>query len=325
MSLRKNKFFGLYLLIFISTITVGYSNVVTSSISNDTNNVMIGEFVKLNINVTAGKNVKINFPIISDTIGKIEILEISPVDTTYTDGKLNYKKILVVTSYEAGKFNIPEFAITYNIDNDTNFRVSLTNSLSLNFSTYDIDTANTDIKDIKPPIQVPFTLEDLLPYLIAAISIALIYLFIIYMFGKTKVKIQETIPKYDPRIPADLEAIEQLNRLEKENLWQNGYYKIYHSRLTDILRVYIHRRYHLNALEMTSNELINELNILESNIVAINSINEILTVADLAKFAKFEPSIVQNQDSMKNAYGFINLTKVVDIEFENSAEISKEL
>ncbi len=325
MSIRKNKFFGLYLLIFISTITVAYSNLVTSSISNDTNNVMIGEFVKLDINVTAGKNVKINFPIISDTIGKIEILEISPVDTTYRDGKLNYKKRLVVTSYEAGKFDIPEFVITYNIDNDTNFRVSLTNSLSLSFSTFDIDTANTDIKDIKPPIQVPFTLEDLLPYLIAAISIALIYLFIVYMFGKTKVKIQETIPKYDPRIPADLEAIEQLNRLEKENLWQNGYYKIYHSRLTDILRVYIHRRYHLNALEMTSNELINELNNLESNIVAINSINEILTVADLAKFAKFEPSIVQNQDSMKNAYGFINLTKVVDIEFENSTEISKEL
>ncbi|GAB1370971.1 hypothetical protein MASR1M45_10330 [Candidatus Kapaibacterium sp.] len=325
MSIRKNKFFGLYLLIFISTITVAYSNLVTSSISNDTNNVMIGEFVKLDLNVTAGKNVKINFPIISDTIGKIEILEISPVDTTYTDGKLNYKKRLVVTSYEAGKFDIPEFVITYNIDNDTNFRVSLTNSLSLSFSTFDIDTANTDIKDIKPPIQVPFTLEDLLPYLIAAISIALIYLFIVYMFGKTKVKIQETIPKYDPRIPADLEAIEQLNRLEKENLWQNGYYKIYHSRLTDILRVYIHRRYHLNALEMTSNELINELNNLESNIVAINSINEILTVADLAKFAKFEPSIVQNQDSMKNAYGFINLTKVVDIEFENSTEISKEL
>lgn len=325
MSIRKNKFFGLYLLIFISTITVAYSNLVTSSISNDTNNVMIGEFVKLDLNVTAGKNVKINFPIISDTIGKIEILEISPVDTTYRDGKLNYKKRLVVTSYEAGKFDIPEFVITYNIDNDTNFRVSLTNSLSLSFSTFDIDTANTDIKDIKPPIQVPFTLEDLLPYLIAAISIALIYLFIVYMFGKTKVKIQETIPKYDPRIPADLEAIEQLNRLEKENLWQNGYYKIYHSRLTDILRVYIHRRYHLNALEMTSNELINELNNLESNIVAINSINEILTVADLAKFAKFEPSIVQNQDSMKNAYGFINLTKVVDIEFENSTEISKEL
>lgn len=325
MSIRKNKFFGLYLLIFISTTTVAYSNLVTSSISNDTNNVMIGEFVKLDLNVTAGKNVKINFPIISDTIGKIEILEISPVDTTYRDGKLNYKKRLVVTSYEAGKFDIPEFVITYNIDNDTNFRVSLTNSLSLSFSTFDIDTANTDIKDIKPPIQVPFTLEDLLPYLIAAISIALIYLFIVYMFGKTKVKIQETIPKYDPRIPADLEAIEQLNRLEKENLWQNGYYKIYHSRLTDILRVYIHRRYHLNALEMTSNELINELNNLESNIVAFNSINEILTVADLAKFAKFEPSIVQNQDSMKNAYGFINLTKVVDIEFENSTEISKEL
>src|SRR5690606_29026371 len=107
-----------------------------------------------------------------------------------------------------------------------------------------------------------------------------LYYLLILVFGKKHFKIVKQVPKYDPRIPADLEALEALQRLERENLWQVGKYKLYHSRLTDILRVFIHRRYHINALEMTSNEMIDELNRFGSNTIAIKALSGIFNIAD---------------------------------------------
>ena len=85
----------------------------------------------------------------------------------------------------------------------------------------------------------------------------------------------------------------------------------------------MHRRYHLNALEMTSGELIDELRKYESNI-SLETIISILNTADLAKFAKYEPSGEENSMSMKNAVSFINLTKVLDIGEETNNDNSGE-
>jgi hypothetical protein len=318
------KFFN-YIIVLILFLTFSAkSQEITATLTNDTNNVLIGEQIKLKIDVNF-KNVKnIVFPIFADTIGKLEIVELFPVDTVRVNNKIeSLSKKFIVTCFDSGSYETMPFVISYETIIDSNIRITQTNSLTLNFSTIQVDTNQSSLKDIKPPIQIPFGFDDLLPYIGIVLLVSIMYYVVIYVFGKKRVKNDKTMPKYDPRIPADLEAIEQLQRLERENVWQRGDYKQYHSRLTDILRVYIHRRYHLNALEMTSGELIEELNRYEQNVNAMNVISNILNVADLAKFAKYEPSVEENVNSMKNAFIYINLTKVLDIT-EEEMNISDE-
>jgi hypothetical protein len=313
------KLFLSIVILFSATVAV-ISQDITATIKSDTNNVLIGEPVKLSIFVKTDGKYKIDFPVFIDTLGSLDILELYPVDTVRTNNVISgFSKDIAITSFEAGSFDVEPIVITYSSNADSDFRIVQTNSLYLQFATVEVDTAAVDIRDIKPPIQIPLTLEDMLPYIIIVIGLFVLYYLLILIFGKKQNKTIKQVPKYDPRIPADLEALEALQRLERENLWQVGKYKLYHSRLTDILRVYIHRRYHINALEMTSNEMIDELYRYEANNNAMKVISVILNIADLAKFAKYEPENEENVLSMKNAVAYINMTKVVDIEGDDGS------
>ncbi len=312
----RNLFFiTVFTFLILNTVK---SQEITAKLTNDTNNVLIGEHITLNINVKFKNVNNIVFPVFADTLEKLDIVELFPVDTFRINNKIeSLSKKFIVTAFDSGYYEIPPLIISYQRPNEDDIKITQTNSLVLNFNTIHVDTSGTSLKDIKPPIEIPFDLEDLLPYLVIVLIILLLYYILVYIFGKKRKKNEKVIPKYDPRIPADLEAIEHLQRLEKENLWQKGEFKKYYTKLTDILRVYIHRRYHLNSLEMTSVELIDELNRYEQNFNAMNMIQYILNIADLAKFAKYEPINDENIESIKYSYSFINLTKVVDISEED--------
>lgn len=313
--------FILVVLVYLFAFGVVKSNDISAALSSDTNSVLIGEPVKLTITVNKVNLNSLEFPIFADTLNKLEILELYPVDTiNLENGVKHLTKSIYVTSFEAGSFDLEPLILTYNSDLDGDLKIIRTNPLLLDFQTVAVDTANSDIMDIKPPIQIPFGIEDLLPYLIMIFGAFVIYYILILVFGKRRKFTEKQTPKFDPRIPADLEALEALQRLERENLWQIAKFKQYHSRLTDILRVYIHRRYHINALEMTSGELVDELKRYESNQEIIKIINDILNIADLAKFAKYSPTDDENINAIKNGIQFINMTKVLDIELEDNGK-----
>lgn len=297
---------------------------VSAKITSDTNNVLIGQPVQLTLSVNQGSAAKLSFPVFADTLNGLEILALSNIDTV-KDSKHNtiLTKNIIVTSFEAGIFNLEPLVISYNAEPDSDLRIIQTNSLSLVFSTVEVDTSAIDLRDIKPPIEVPLSFEDFLPYIAIVLGLVLIYYLIMYIRSKKRTIPIVQVPKYDPKIPADLEALEALQRLERDNLWQIGRFKEYHSRLTDILRVYIHRRYQINALEMTSGELIDELKTCESDLNAIRLIISVVSIADLAKFAKYDPSNEENVNAMKDSVAFVNLTKILDISIDDTNNDSK--
>ena len=98
--------------------------------------------------------------------------------------------------------------------------------------------------------------------------------------------------------------------------------KEFYTRLTDALREYMHSRYGFNATDMTTGEIIE--NLLRFNDKdAIKELKEILEVADLVKFAKFRPSLNENDRNMLCAIDFVNATK--DVEEENRKPVEKRV
>ncbi|HPY67608.1 MAG TPA: hypothetical protein PLP03_05530 [Bacteroidales bacterium] len=118
-----------------------------------------------------------------------------------------------------------------------------------------------------------------------------------------------TEPEIDPD-PPHIIAFRELERLREEELWQKGDVKKYYSRLTEILRQYLERRYGVNSLEMTTSETLNAL--VESGFKkdeAYSTLKSVLNDADLVKFAKYKPEPAENDKSFSNSWQFVEVTK----------------
>ena len=88
-----------------------------------------------------------------------------------------------------------------------------------------------------------------------------------------------------------------LKELDESNYLQNEEIKEYYSELTGIIRTYLDEKVYDHALESTTEELINRLQLLKDGQQIdlskedIKTIENILKRADLVKFAKSKPDI----------------------------------
>jgi hypothetical protein len=220
------------------------------------------------------------------------------------------RKQWTLASYDSGLFIIPALSIPYTQTNDTTKRFVHTSPLSISVRSVPIDTTQ-DIKDIKPPLSVPLSLAEVLPYLLALVGIGATA-WLAYVYLKKRKRGESILPPPPPR-PAHEVALEALRILEAERLWQRGKVKEYHSRLTDILRTYIERRHGIMAMEMTTDETLKALTaaLPQDGTPVLSTLEEILLRADLVKFARFQPLPEENERSMALARSFIESTKTV--------------
>ena len=107
--------------------------------------------------------------------------------------------------------------------------------------------------------------------------------------------------------------MERLSNLEEEQLWQKGEIKTYQSKLTYIVREYLENRFDIQALESTTNEIVQQLNKEDIPVELRTKMREMLNVADLVKFAKASPPVTLNRDLMDNAISFVKTTKKEEI------------
>ena len=157
--------------------------------------------------------------------------------------------------------------------------------------------------------------------------ILLIILFIgagIYSYFKWFKKGEMPLKKKKKIIPPYDEAMMKLTQLKAEHLWESGQDKEYFTRLTDILRNYIDRRFSINAMEMTTGQIIDVLRRNEETMPVNEQLNKILEMADFVKFAKMRPLPEDNEVAYQRAINFVNETKPIVIENENKDENLKE-
>jgi hypothetical protein len=138
----------------------------------------------------------------------------------------------------------------------------------------------------------------------------LLIVLIIYLLRKILKRKKEKItkPKTKKIIPPHIIAMDELNNIEKQELWQSGMIKKYHSEISETLRKYIENRFNFIALEMTTDEILSGI----KNNISTNNSQELRTVlqrADLAKFAKSKPNEDENKESMLLAKQFVDQTK----------------
>ena len=286
--------------------------------------ILIGEQALINVKVISPKDKTISFPVYeSEIVPGIEVITMLPPDTLIENNVMTLNFKYVVTSFDSTLYHIPYISIFDGTDSifSNSFGLKVT-SPDLSDSTLSylekmnrgetdsIDFEQLQLYDIKPVQKAPFVWTDYLwilwIVLVVALLIALIGL-IIYLILKKKKK--GYIFKPPVVQPAHVRALKDLDKLKAEKLWLQGREKEFYSKLTDILRHYIYEREGINAMEMTTGEILNEVRKLEEFDSVYNNLKQILTTSDLVKFAKYKPYPDENDLSLVNAYFFVNQTR----------------
>jgi len=280
--------------------------------------IMIGERTSLRLDIISQKGVSLKYFPLKDSLNK----EIEILDSTRIRANDSISLELTVSSFKPGIYSISGIPLIFNFENSSDTIFSPRLFLTVLAPAID---PQSDIKDIKPILNLPFRLREILTELlvITAVLIILSILgFLLYRKFRKK-QIQEEIEK---SLPAHILAYKELDKLKSEKLWENGKTKEFYSRLSDIMRIYLENRFGIQAMELVSSETINSFKnqkLYEDMVVQM--LENILVTADLVKFAKANPLILENQKNLDNSYLFVEQTKMQEFtSFEDQANSGKQ-
>ena len=310
-------------LFYILFFTYGFSvfaQQITATASTDTTDYMIGDQIKYSLSLEMDKNVYIINPFFKDSLKNVDVLAFSdPIAEENENGK-TVKYICVLSRFDSAEVTIPPIKIEYRTQGDSTLKSVLSNSVSFNVHRVNVDVKE-EIKDIKPPIR-PFDFTFLIYILIAFTIISvLVYYFIYRKYLKRKQEL--VIKKNEEKLLSHQIALRKLDQLEKEELWQKGFVKDYHSKITDIIREYFEKQFGLPALERTTTESLKLLSKNPQGIKVIDITSQFFNNADLVKFAKFTPLESVNFEMMNQAKEIVKKTMSVQKESEVDEQIKE--
>jgi len=277
----------------------------------DTNQYRIGEWIPLTLEVTAPSGAQVLWPDIKEEIEGLEVLERSEIDSVSDEANSTFTQILTLMVFDSGYYPVPAFHFL--VDGDT---ISTIPDL-LRINSVPLDTADLDIKPIKEPMDAPVTLREMLPWILGGVGLILL-LVLLWLYMKSRKKEPEEIKIPEIIIPAHEWAQEELEKLRREELWQNGHIKQYYSRLTDIMRQYIELRYKQPAMESTTDEIMDRLSIVSLDATMREQIKSTLVLGDFVKFAKAKPLAHEHETSYSVVADFVESTTIEEIKSEEA-------
>ncbi len=289
----------------------------------DTNAIMIGDQIGLELGIKLPLGFTTLWPAISDTITEnIELISRSGIDTIFDEDQMILSQQLTITSFDSGYFEMPSFSFLFGKEGDSLTFSSESKNLFLQVYTPEVDTSQA-FKVIKAPYAEPYTFMEIFPWVLGGLVIIALIAFGIWFIIRRKKNKPVFASKPKPLRPPQEVALEKLETLRLEKVWQRGNLKKYHSQLTDIVREYLDRRFNFDAPEMTSGEIISELRNHKVNDEVMAKISSAFQLSDLVKFAKSQPTALENDLSLSHCVDFINETAIV-FEPETKEEIDLE-
>ena len=307
------------ILLFILTVgtiffpTLSHAQEIRVSARLDSTQILIGDQVNVTLEVQKPAGIAVQFPETAENLSEyIELLKSAPIDTLIEGNVVRMTQNLLVTSFDSGEHRIPPF--WFRIDLGDRIDSIATNELSLRVYTMEIDTTKGPT-DIKMPYDAPLTLKEVTPWILGIILVAAIIFFIFYYLSRRKRNLPLFTMPPKPKEPAHVIALRDLDRIKDEKIWQKDKIKEYYSQVTDVLRNYIEDRYTIPAMEQTTDEILASFGRQKDKpgVKTLENLRQVLTLADLVKFAKYLPLPDDHNLTLVNSYFFVNDTKPADM------------
>lgn len=285
---------------------------VSVKVELDSAILMMGRTTPLHVEILQPKGTQGMLMLPADTImTNVEIADVGADDTISAgsaDQLEEIRRMITLQSFDSGLYRLPPIA--YITDGgDTVY----SNQVTLKVLPADVDSLTT-IHSMADVANGGWKWYDWLPdFIIDYWGWILVCLLIIgggvwtWLVMKKKVSIP-LVQKSKPVSPYDA-AMSGLEKLKDEHLCESGREKEYYTRLTDILRRYLDGRFCINAMEMTSSQILRALEKQPDTREHKAMMQRVLEMADFVKFAKMRPMPDDNVAAWNRAYQFVEETK----------------
>ncbi len=291
------KILSILIIVFVSPGFLFSQNSTSIKSSLDRNQVLLGEQVNLSVEIKtpAAKPVTkwYNLP---DSFHHLEVLSRSQVDSTEEAGIRTYRQSFVLTGFDSGQWVIPRLSVSISkktYKSDSIFLGVLPVQLS--------DSAYHDIREIiiVPDKKIPWWY-----WLAGAFSLVLLGV-LVYLWLKSFRKAATKAAGISAISPLE-EALAALEQLHSEGLPERGAYKTYYSRLSDIFKKFLSRRFQMRAMQSTTGELLMLL-AHKMGKESLSKLAETLRIADAVKFAKYQPAHTQAAEAFETIRNTIRI------------------
>ena len=245
----------------------------------------------------------------TDTLSEqIDILKRGDlVRTADADSNIIVQQQLTLMTFDTGYVQVPSVGLTYAKSVEDQLRMkAFTDPVQLYATTITVDTTQA-FRPIVPPIDQPISMKEVFPWILGALVLALLGLIVWYVIKHRKPRVDENgEPVKGPVTPPYDKAIGDLESLKQQKLWQVGKVKEYYSGLSDIAREYIEGQFNVNAVEMTTDDILRDVKELNFDPEIYGKLKDTMELSDLVKFAKYTTSPLENDNAMSDMTDFVN-------------------
>lgn len=248
-----------------------------------------------------------NLTIKKEIVSDVEVLS-AKSDTADANSKVRIRRIYTITAWDAKRYTIPAQKVIVGGATKT------TGNVTLDVQAVPIDTVKSTPMPPDDIQQVPFSWGEWVPVILVIVLALILICFVFYLYrilchkknGRALKKTRAL--SYYEQAKHDLSEIAANKMLYAEQ-------KAYYTDVTNVLRKYISQRYNINALEMTSHEILESM----KDVCDVSELKVVFNTADLVKFAKYSTDANDMTYYLDSIVHFIDSTKV-----EETKEVVEE-
>jgi len=251
----------------------------------DTTVVTVGDRITLTVSVDHPSSARVSLPD-SLALAPFEVLDVQAEGEPASGGPETSTWTITLAAFELGALEIPSFPIEITAQ-DGAIDTLTTDAWAIRVVSVGADETG-ELRDIRGPLGIPISgwivaLWVLVPLLV----VAALYLLARRLRPRKREVVRAALGPL-PRPPHEV-ALEALAALEATSMLDDGHVKQYHIAASDILRTYVEDRFRVDALEMTTREVLEGLERAGADPRFRAGLRDFLDACDLVKFAKVRP------------------------------------
>lgn len=271
----------------------------------------IGDVIELTFSVPIQKGQHVDLIYNKENSDTLE-LQSTKIDTVQNNGKTFLACKQTYMGFIPGVIALGDSVLVrYSVD--TNETILRLQPAEIEILQYQIDTLKTEIKDIKPLVEEPFSIKEILPliYLILGIVALIVGLYFLVKYLRNRSKEDKPQIVQKKQIPPHIKALKSLEDLRLKRLSEQGLKKQYYSELSEIVWIYLEERFSITACEMTTEEILEQMKrCSEIPVSDFENLKKMFDISDLVKFAKYESDDFADKNAWNVSKDFVNNTTI---------------
>ena len=274
-----------------------------------TDSVAIGEQFFLAVTARYDTAETVSFPLPDNgealAFGDVEALEAVMHERLLPDGMKVDSSVYLVTTFALDTARVAPIPVAFTTGDDV--LIVRTDSTWIPVRSVVPEDAE-NIRDLAPLVAFPRSVW----WIVAGIALLLLLAAgIAWWIRRRRNRDDENETECIPPIPPDEEAYARLDALEKTDLSDRRNMPFFYDELSGLLRTYVARRLHVQALEMTTGETVARLR--EQDMPdnrTISRFRNVLVACDYVKFADARPPAKQGADLIATSRSIVETTEM---------------